>query len=78
LEVVRDGAVMFSEETVLGGMRRKTEDLIDYLFREISFPQGCFLLTGTGIVPGREFTLHAGDLVRITIDPIGCLENVVG
>ena len=42
-----------------------------------SFPQGCFLMTGTGIVPPSSFTLASGDKIRITIEPIGTLENVV-
>ena len=36
-----------------------------------------FLLTGTGIVPPDDFSLQAGDLVRITIDAIGTLTNPV-
>jgi 2-dehydro-3-deoxy-D-arabinonate dehydratase len=51
--------------------------LIDYLFRENSFPHGCFLMTGTGIVPPSTFTLQSGDRIRITIEPIGTLENEV-
>jgi 2-dehydro-3-deoxy-D-arabinonate dehydratase len=34
-------------------------------------------MTGTGIVPPDSFTLAPGDVVRITIDPIGTLENTV-
>lgn len=45
--------------------------------RECSFPCGALLMTGTGIVPGSDFTLYSGDEVRITIDPIGTLVNVV-
>jgi 2-dehydro-3-deoxy-D-arabinonate dehydratase len=50
---------------------------VDYLFRESSFPNGCYLLTGTGIVPGSGFTLARGDEIRITIEPIGTLVNRV-
>jgi 2-dehydro-3-deoxy-D-arabinonate dehydratase len=59
-------------------MKRKPEELVEYLYRSSTFPQGCFLLTGTGIVPPDSFTLHAGDEIRITIAPIGTLVNVVG
>ncbi len=52
-------------------------DLAAYLFRENTFPFGAFLMTGTGIVPPDDFTLAPGDRVRITIDPIGTLENDV-
>jgi 2-dehydro-3-deoxy-D-arabinonate dehydratase len=51
--------------------------LAAYLFRENTFPFGAFLMTGTGIVPPDNFTLAPGDKVRITIDPIGTLENDV-
>jgi 2-dehydro-3-deoxy-D-arabinonate dehydratase len=50
---------------------------VEYLFRENSFPLGVYLMTGTGIVPPDAFTLAVGDRVRITIDPIGTLENTV-
>jgi 2-dehydro-3-deoxy-D-arabinonate dehydratase len=50
---------------------------VDYLFRSQTFPQGVYLLTGTGIVPPDTFTLQAGDKIRITISGIGTLENSV-
>jgi 2-dehydro-3-deoxy-D-arabinonate dehydratase len=58
-------------------MKRKPSELVDYLYRDNSFPHGCVLLTGTGIVPPDEFTLAAGDEIAITIEPIGTLVNVV-
>ena len=58
-------------------MKRTPRELVDYLFRDNSFPQGCLLLTGTGIVPPDDFTLAAGDEVAITIEPIGTLVNTV-
>jgi len=58
-------------------MRRTPEELVQFLYRETSFPQGCVLLTGTGVVPPDEFTLREGDAIAITVDPIGTLENVV-
>jgi 2-dehydro-3-deoxy-D-arabinonate dehydratase len=78
LEIRRDGAVVFSGATTLQAMKRKPEELVAYLYRNNSFPQGCFLLTGTGIVPPDSFTLKPGDDIRITIPPIGTLVNVVG
>ncbi len=59
-------------------MKRSPEELVEFLFRDNDFPDGCLLLTGTGIVPPDDFTLHAGDEIRITIDPIGTLTNTVG
>jgi 2-dehydro-3-deoxy-D-arabinonate dehydratase len=68
---------VFQGETTLAQMRRKPEELVEYLYRETSFPTGCILLTGTGIIPPDEFTLQSEDLVEITIEPIGTLSNVV-
>jgi 2-dehydro-3-deoxy-D-arabinonate dehydratase len=59
-------------------MKRKPDELLHYLFRELSFPQGCYLMTGTGIIPPSDFTLQKGDTVHISIEPIGTLTNVVG
>jgi 2-dehydro-3-deoxy-D-arabinonate dehydratase len=59
-------------------MKRNPEELVQYLYRNQSFPHGCFLLTGTGVVPPDSFTLKIGDEIRVTIPPIGTLVNVVG
>ena len=78
LQILRAGEPAFAGATALREMKRKPEELVEYLYHSSSFPQGCFLLTGTGIVPPDSFTLHAGDEIRITIPPIGTLINVVG
>jgi 2-dehydro-3-deoxy-D-arabinonate dehydratase len=78
IEIRRDGESAFSGSTTLKEMKRKPEELVEYLYHSSSFPHGCFLLTGTGIVPPDSFTLQAGDEIRITISPIGTLINVVG
>lgn len=78
LQILRGGGVAFSGSTSLQEMKRKPQELVDYLYRSSSFPHGCFLLTGTGVVPPDSFTLHPGDEIRITIPPIGTLVNVVG
>jgi 2-dehydro-3-deoxy-D-arabinonate dehydratase len=77
LLIVRNGETAFAGRTSLDSMKRSPQSLVEYLYRESTFPQGCFLLTGTGIVPPSDFTLAAGDEVRITIDPIGTLINRV-
>ncbi|NDC77870.1 MAG: 2-hydroxyhepta-2,4-diene-1,7-dioate isomerase [Chitinophagia bacterium] len=77
LSISRDDATVFSDTIVLSRMKRRPEELVRWLFRELSFPCGCYLMTGTGIVPPDDFTLHAGDTVRITIDGIGTLQNTV-
>jgi 2-dehydro-3-deoxy-D-arabinonate dehydratase len=78
VEVHRNGAAVFSGETTLKEMKRQPKELVEYLYRASSFPHGCFLLTGTGIVPPDSFTLKHGDEIRISIPPIGTLTNVVG
>lgn len=77
LEILRDGATAFSGTADLTQMKRRPEELAAYLFAETTFPDGCFLMTGTGIVPPDDFTLVSGDEIRITIEPIGTLVNVV-
>ena len=75
--IERAGAVAFEGETTLAAMKRTPRELVDYLFRDNSFPSGCILLTGTGIVPPDEFTLAAGDRISISIGEIGTLVNTV-
>jgi len=77
IEILRQGEAVFSGQTALTELKRDPQTLVEYLFRDNAFPQGCFLMTGTGIVPPSSFTLASGDLIRITIEPIGTLENEV-
>lgn len=77
LEIKRQKELVFTGQTDLTQLKRKPADLVEYLCRETSFPYGVFLMTGTGIVPGSDFTLHAGDEVTISIDGIGSLTNIV-
>lgn len=77
LEIRRDEATAFRGETDLSNLKRSPQELVEYLFRDNEFPYGCFLLTGTGVVPPDEFTLAVGDEIRITIDHIGTLVNYV-
>ena len=78
IEIRRSGNVAFSGETTVGRIKRSLPSLAEWLFRENSFPHGCFLMTGTGIVPPDDFTLQPGDEIRITIPPVGTLVNHVG
>jgi 2-dehydro-3-deoxy-D-arabinonate dehydratase len=78
LEIRRAGDTVFSAATSLAEMKREPVSLVEYLYREMSFPHGCVLLTGTGIVPPDDFTLQQGDEIGITIDEVGTLANVVG
>jgi len=78
LSILRSGQAVFSGATTLASLKREPTDLVQYLYRDNSFPNGCFLLTRTGIVPPDSFTLKNGDEIQITIDGIGTLANVVG
>ena len=78
LEIVRGSAAAFEGSTTLSSMRRHPATLVRFLFRDNVFPRGCFLLTGTGIVPPDSFTLQQGDEIRISIEGIGTLINTVG
>lgn len=75
LQIERHGAPAFEGETTISQLKRAPQELADFLFRDNTFPTGTFLMTGTGIVPGDEFTLQSGDIVKITIDGIGTLSN---
>ncbi|HXS76678.1 MAG TPA: fumarylacetoacetate hydrolase family protein [Terracidiphilus sp.] len=77
LEILRGERIEFEDSVELTELKRDPKMLVEYLFRDNSFPAGVFLMTGTGIVPPSSFTLERGDRVRITIEPIGVLENVV-
>jgi 2-dehydro-3-deoxy-D-arabinonate dehydratase len=77
IEIEHDGGVAFGAGTTVDQIRRPLDGLVEYLYRELSFPTGCLLMTGTGIVPPSDFTLQRGDEVRITIEPIGTLINRV-
>ncbi|WP_298983525.1 fumarylacetoacetate hydrolase family protein [Caldilinea sp.] len=77
MQIVRNGAVVFSGETHTGKIRRRPDELVAYLGRALKFPDGVALMSGTGIVPEDTFTLTAGDEVQITIEDVGTLRNVV-
>ena len=78
MEIVRDGGAAFRGTTTLAELKRTPQELASFLYRHNSFSDGCFLMTGTGIVPPDGFTLQAGDRVAITIESIGTLTNTVG
>lgn len=76
LEIFREGQLSFAGETDLSQLKRKPGELANWLFKANTFPIGCFLMTGTGIVPD-DFTLEIDDKVNITIEGIGTLENYI-
>ena len=78
LEIKRQNELIFSGEISINRMKRKHTELVEYLFRETSFPNGVYLMTGTGIVPPDHFTLKPGDEIKVSIENIGILVNTVG
>ena len=77
LEISRADAVVFRGSTQLSQMKRTPAELVEYLYKELEFPRGCLLMTGTGIIPPADFSLKVEDEIRITIEPIGTLINTV-
>jgi 2-dehydro-3-deoxy-D-arabinonate dehydratase len=77
IHIFREEKDVFSGKTSVDQIKRRFSELIDYLCRSQQFPHGAVLLTGTGIVPADDFTLQAGDVVRINISGIGSIENTV-
>jgi 2-dehydro-3-deoxy-D-arabinonate dehydratase len=67
LDIQRAGQTVFQGETSTAQMRRTLAELAGWLFRELDFPNGAFLFTGTGLVPGDDFTLQSGDRVMIQV-----------
>ncbi len=77
LVINRNGSEVFQGQISISNMKRSHTELVDFLFRECNFPDGCFLMTGTGLVPSDDFTLQPDDEIKITIDGIGTLTNIV-
>ncbi|MFT5883974.1 MAG: 2-dehydro-3-deoxy-D-arabinonate dehydratase [Arcticibacterium sp.] len=77
LEISRSNKTLFKESIEINQMKRTHTDLVKYLYAECTFSQGCFLMTGTGIIPEDEFSLQVGDKVDISIEHIGTLSNTV-
>jgi 2-dehydro-3-deoxy-D-arabinonate dehydratase len=77
IAIMRESATAFEANTTLAELKREPQELASYLFRDNSFPDGAYLMTGTGIVPGDEFTLAHSDVICISIAGIGVLENRV-
>ena len=77
LRIHRGHATVFEGSISLSQMKRSAQELVSFVYRECSFPHGCLVMTGTGIVPGNEFSLAANDEISISIDRIGTLTNIV-
>jgi 2-dehydro-3-deoxy-D-arabinonate dehydratase len=77
LRIHRDGAPVVDDRTNTDQLARSLDDLVSWLYRGMSFPDGAWLSTGTGIVPADAFTLEEGDVVEIEIAEVGTLRNTV-
>ncbi|MBL4676200.1 MAG: fumarylacetoacetate hydrolase family protein [Mucilaginibacter sp.] len=77
MSIRRDGKEAYADETTVSRIKRSFTELTGYLFAETDFPKGCYLMTGTCLVPPPNFTLQAGDVVEISIDNIGTIINTI-
>jgi len=77
LEINRDSKKVFEGSIAINQIKRSLQELVSFVYQECSFPHGCLIMTGTGIVPGSDFTLKSGDIIKISIDNIGTLINTV-
>lgn len=77
LDIKRNSVIVFEGTIALSQMKRTPQELVGFIYRESSFPHGCLIMTGTGIVPGSDFTLQSRDEIKISIDGIGVLVNTV-
>jgi 2-dehydro-3-deoxy-D-arabinonate dehydratase len=75
IDIRRRGRSIFAGATRVSEIRKPFTSLIQYLYRDNSFPVGCFLMTGTGVVPPEDLRLRPGDRVRITVPGVGELVN---
>jgi 2-dehydro-3-deoxy-D-arabinonate dehydratase len=76
--IKRHDVKVYEDYTTVSRIKRSFTELTGYLYRECDFPHGCFLMTGTCLVPSPDFTLRQGDVVEITIGQIGTLINTIG
>ena len=77
LQIKRDQNTVVEASIAISQIKRAFNELVSFVYRECSFPHGCLIMTGTGIVPENDFTLKSGDEIRISIDRIGTLVNEV-
>ena len=75
--IKRGDEIVYTDSTTVSRMKRSFTELAGYLYRECDFPVGCFLMTGTCVVPPADFTLSIGDVVELSIDGIGTLVNTI-
>ncbi|RFS22060.1 2-hydroxyhepta-2,4-diene-1,7-dioate isomerase [Chitinophaga silvatica] len=77
MSIYRNDQQAYSDSVPISQMKRSHQELVDFLYRGCAFPDGCYLMTGTCLVPDNSFTLQDNDRVEISIDHIGQLINHV-
>jgi 2-dehydro-3-deoxy-D-arabinonate dehydratase len=77
LQIKRNKNLVFEGTIAISQIKRTLQELVSFIYKECSFPFGCLIMTGTGIVPGNNFTLQSADEISISIDGIGTLVNIV-
>lgn len=77
MSIIRDDQVLFAGESSTSRMKRSFEELGRFLFRQLSFPEGAILATGTSVVPAITTSLAMGDVVEIEVDGLGRLVTPV-
>jgi 2-dehydro-3-deoxy-D-arabinonate dehydratase len=77
MDITRNGVKLFDDGTSLSRMKRQLTELAGWLFREMDFTTGAYLMTGTCVVPQNDFSLQEGDVVNISIAGIGTLTNTI-
>jgi 2-dehydro-3-deoxy-D-arabinonate dehydratase len=75
--IIRDGEIIFAGEIGSSAMKRRFDELTDFLLRDNPVPVGTVMTTGTGIMIPNDYALAAGDVVDIEIEGIGKLSNPV-
>jgi 2-dehydro-3-deoxy-D-arabinonate dehydratase len=76
LKVRRAAETIFAGEANISSMKRTLPELVNFLTRELDFPRGVFLMTGTCLVPEGGFTLQEDDIVQIQVGKLK-IENKV-
>lgn len=77
MNIQRSGEKIYEDATSVSRIKRTFTELTGYLFSECDFPHGCFLMTGTCLVPSGDFTLQEEDVVEISIDGVGTMINTI-
>lgn len=77
MTITRQGQLMYKDSVCIDKIKRSFLELVTYLYSETDFHAGCYLMTGTCLVPPNDFTLTENDSVEIRIDGIGTLFNRV-